>query len=111
MGTNSEDEPWVSAAEAAKALGVHRSSITRLCDRGVLVERRKKSRLYVTVLSLQCYRNSEGLSLRELATKVLMLEYRMDDLYSSMHGERNPEDSQKAERAIKRIHPELFKSA
>jgi len=98
------DEVLLTKEEAAKRLGFTVGWVHRLVKRGLLAQRVRSGRSYVTELSVESYAAGRDMSRKELAAKVLELEHKLNLLL----GKQGLEEFENHKAMLRTNHPELF---
>lgn len=107
MGITYEGEILLSTSEAAEHLEVGTSTIERLCSSRALVERRLEDdrRRYITLKSILAFDRDNNPSMRRLASRLAMLEDRVNFLCQKL---LTKGDVEQVEDTIRQNHPHLF---
>lgn len=117
--TDAEGAALFTVEEACEYLDVSRATVYRLMDRGVLTKKKfPHVRLpYISLEELEQYKASRGLTLEEMAIRLVTLERQVNFL---MHQSSTPKNTHKPKatketvnhdgvmRALKKNHPEIF---
>ena len=82
MGMIHEEEELFTSPEAAKLLKVHPATISKLAKTGAIVRRKlpKRLELLVTADSVRAYKEARHLNITDVATRLLLLEQKIDML-------------------------------
>lgn len=107
MGMIHEEEELFTTAEAAKELQVHQSTVRKLAKERILSLRRKPGKLsfFFTADSVRAYKEARHLKIRDLATRLLLLEQKMEMFIATQTTARDDEMLSEIAAVFEKNHP------
>lgn len=109
MGMIHEEEELFTTVEAARELEVHPNTVRKLIKDEVLTRRRASGRRYllVTADSVRAYKEAQHLNINDLATRLLLLEQKVNQLVTAQTTGRDDEILSQISEVFEKNHPHL----
>ena len=109
MGMIHEEEELFTTSEAAKELQVHPSTVQKLAKERVIVRRKASGRRgsLFTADSVRAFKEARHLKINDLATRLLLLEQKVDMFIATQTVARDDEMLSQISKVFKKNHPHM----